>query len=129
MKKLWMTIDVYIDYELSVGTDQKRATLIGFSGQAYGDYFRGVVMPCAVDAQMTENNRTRLSAKYILEGVDCEGKQCKIYICNEGVMEAMQAQIITDSQALSPFNDKVFVSNIEASEKGVIVKLYDLGGA
>lgn len=70
-----MTINVSINYELSVGSDQR---------------------------------------------------PCKIYVSNKGTMEAMQAQVITDSKALASFNHRALPSRVEASEKGVIVKLYYL---
>lgn len=119
-----MTIDVEIKGHFSVESDKKNATLIGFGGSGYGDYFKGEILPFAVDAQMTENDQTILSARYMLEGEDYLNKPCRMYISNVGSMDSMRPQIITDSKALAHMNEMTLSAKIESSEKGVIVRIY-----
>lgn len=119
-----MTVDVIIDGYFSVKSNDQTATLIGFTGKAYGDYFQGHILPYAVDTQTTKKDGTRLSASYMLEGKDFLNQPCRVYISNVGYMASMKPQIITDSKALSYWNDLDLIAKIESSENGVVVNIY-----
>lgn len=60
--------------------------MISFTGTATGKYFTGKVLPGGVDTQIIGKDKERhtLSARYILEGKDFNGDDCKIYIENNG---------------------------------------------
>src|SRR5690554_4516271 len=60
--------------------------MISFAGTATGKYFTGKVLPGGVDTQIIGKDKERhtLSARYILEGKDFNGDDCKIYIENNG---------------------------------------------
>ena len=70
------------------------ARMIAFSGEADGPYFSGKILPHGVDTQKSEAGKPlQLSARYMLEGIDCTGKQCCLFIENNG--EEAGGQIVT----------------------------------
>jgi len=59
--------------------------MIPFAGTAEGPLFNGIVEPCGVDTQVVNAAGVRsMSARYMLTGKDCEGKDAHIYIENNG---------------------------------------------
>ena len=82
--------------------------MICFTGDADCPEFKGKVLPGGVDTQKEQKGgRRTLSARYILEGTDREGKPCRIFVENNGILdENRQLEytvplIYTDSEALS----------------------------
>ena len=72
---------------------------------------------------------TVLSARYILEGVDRDGKDCRIFIENNGSAAEngdmhTTPMIITDSSALSYLETERLSGTIEPWEKGVIIHIF-----
>lgn len=59
--------------------------MIPFKGTVHGPVFTGIVEPCGVDTQITNQNEVRhMSARYMLTGKDMDGQDCHIYIENNG---------------------------------------------
>ena len=55
--------------------------MIPFRGTVSGPIFNGIVEPCGVDTQVTNQNEVRhMSARYMLTGKDLEGGDCHIYV-------------------------------------------------
>ncbi|MBQ7858985.1 MAG: DUF3237 family protein, partial [Faecalibacterium sp.] len=57
--------------------------MIPFKGKVDCPLFHGIVEPCGVDTQVTNQNEVRhMSARYMLTGTDATGAACHIYIEN-----------------------------------------------
>lgn len=134
-KPVWedvLTINVNItgfDGVISQGSfpEKKGVTMISFSAKAKSKYFVGETVETGVDTQKVINGSYNLSARYLLGGVDCESKPCKIFIENNGdSMDNCTPLIVTDSEALSDWNTAVFRSEVLPAEGGVTVKIYIL---
>lgn len=108
--------------------------MITFTGSATGKYFTGKVLPGGVDTQIIGKHKDRhtLSARYILEGKDFKGDDCKIYIENNGyaiknpknVLFRTYPIIITDSNGLSFLNEELVTGEVISTDKGISVKFY-----
>ena len=86
--------------------------MLPFTGTVEGRLFSGVVCPGGVDTQVTNCCQVRhMSARYMLEGKDCEGNPCHIYIENNGWFTngerpspfATVPTFLTDSPVLAPY--------------------------
>lgn len=108
MKKV---LDLHI-----VLTENRRVTggnaeigMVLFEGTADHPNFRGRVLPGGCDTQTRIGNRVHLSARYMLEGVDYAGTQCRMFIENNGSLDLSLGdpvthtipRIITDSPNLA----------------------------
>lgn len=113
--KLILTVHVELDQGGVVELDSPagKVKMLPFAGTAEGEIFRGVVIPCGVDTQVTNRCGVRnMSARYMLAGEDKEGKFCHIYVDNEGwftsggqVPKPFQTvpTFLTDSKCLAPY--------------------------
>ena len=107
MSKLVLTVDVVLDEVIEVNGSRGKAAMILFHGESNCENFRGKVLPGGVDTQKEPAGEKRLlSARYVLEGKDKDGKECRIFIENNGVVDKPGADIkttpdiYTDSEAL-----------------------------
>ena len=97
---------VHFDSELgSVG-------MVPFRGTADGPLFNGIVEPCGVDTQITNQCGVKhMSARYMLTGKDADGTLCHIYVENNGWFQNDTVPhpfhtvptFITDSPRLAPY--------------------------
>ncbi|HHX17472.1 MAG TPA: DUF3237 domain-containing protein, partial [Clostridium sp.] len=70
--------------------------------------------------------------RYILEGKDFKGDDCKIYIENNGyaiknpnnVLFRTYPKVITDSNGLSFLNQELITGEVISTDKGISVKFY-----
>ena len=110
--------------------------MIPFKGYARGPIFSGIVEPCGVDTQITNQNEVRhMSARYMLTGRDKTGADCHIYIENNGWFTdgARPAPFktvptfITDSKALAPYlHRNQFVGEGLRDDSGLCIRFYEL---
>lgn len=110
--------------------------MIPFTGTVRGPVFTGIVEPCGVDTQITNQNEVRhMSARYMLTGTDGTGAACHIYIENNGWFTdgARPAPFktvptfITDSKALAPYlHRNQFVGEGLRDENGLCIRFYEL---
>ena len=108
--------------------------MIPFRGTARGAIFAGIVEPCGVDTQVTNQNEVRhMSARYMLTGRDNTGADCHIYIENNGwFTDGAQPRpfrtvptFITDSKALAPLlHRNQFVGEGMREEDGLWIRFY-----
>ena len=106
MKKI-MTVHVNCFGSQSVDTGNCIKVQVLFDGTADGEYFDGTIMPGGVDTQTVyPDGSGNLSARYMLEGTDCEGQPCKMYINNDAELGSSETHptIYTDSKALAWLN-------------------------
>ena len=110
--------------------------MIPFKGTVQGPIFSGIVEPCGVDTQVTNQNEVRhMSARYMLTGQDKAGQDCHIYIENNGWFTdgARPAPFrtvptfITDSKALAPYlHRNQFVGEGKRDDSGLWIRFYEL---
>lgn len=130
MKEI-LTIDVDLNEIFEVKGKKETERMILFGGSCDCELFKGVILPGGVDTQRQTDERTILSARYILKGTDSEGKECSLFIENNGVSENNSAttaipRIVTDSSALAYLEEKDLVSQVEGKEGGVIIHIFEL---
>lgn len=107
----------------------KTARMILFDGDCDCDAFKGKILPGGVDTQKEFSGEDYcLSARYMLEGTDSDGKACKLFIENnggivDGVMKTYP-KIVTDSECLSYLQTSELEGSIEGWEKGVIIHIF-----
>jgi len=133
MKKEIMNIEVFISSAEKVASDDSEALMLFFSGQTTGEYFTGSILPGAIDTQQKRKGEERsLSARYILEGKDYQGMKCRIFIENNGIIKEGEStikttpEIITDSPNLKWFETAELMGEVIPSEKGVLVRIYQV---
>jgi hypothetical protein len=102
-----LRFQIALDAAYEVKSEKGTALMILFHGDVDCDNFHGKVLPGGVDTQVQYHGEKRtLSARYILEGTDIDGCPCRIFVENEGMIEAedkpiyTRPRIITDSIAL-----------------------------
>ena len=84
------------------------AAMVYFEGTAESAYFRGRVLEGGCDTQRITDGQLRLPARYILEGTDAEGRNCRVFVENNGTASGQpsdgllrtQPILLTDSPAL-----------------------------
>lgn len=110
--------------------------MIPFGGTVEGPLFSGIVEPCGVDTQITDQNEVRhMSARYMLTGKDNAGADCHIYIENNGwftdgakpVPFKTVPTFITDSKALASYlHRNQFVGEGVREGDGLYIRFYEL---
>lgn len=110
--------------------------MIPFKGTVQGPIFTGIVEPCGVDTQITNQNEVRhMSARYMLTGRDRDGMDCHIYIENNGWFTngdrpkpfRTVPTFITDSKSLAPLlHRNQFVGEGIRDESGLWIRFYEL---
>lgn len=110
--------------------------MIPFKGTVTGPLFHGVVEPCGVDTQVTNQNEVRhMSARYMLTGRDKDGADCHIYIENNGwFTDGAQPRpfrtvpaFMTDSPTLAPIlHRNHFIGEGLRDENGLTIRFYEL---
>ena len=91
--------------------------MVLFDGECDCENFKGKVLPGGVDTQhYYAEGMGRISARYMLEGVDKEGKPCKIFIQNDGDHDhgflPTRPKVYTDSEALRWLEDADLVGHL-----------------
>lgn len=114
--------------------DGDSVVMISFTGKATGRWFQGDILEGGIDTQVIgrSGGRHTLSARYMLEGIDYEGNHCRIYIENNGnadkkwndALFRTYPTIITNSKALSAWNNDLFVGEGVPTESGVDIIIY-----
>jgi len=130
-----LTIHVRIEQTIELhNEDGDSVVMISFTGKANGEWFQGEILEGGIDTQVIgkPGGRHTLSARYMLEGIDYEGNQCRIYIENNGdankqwndALFRTRPTIITNSKALSSWNNDLFVGEGLPTETGVDIIIY-----
>ena len=110
--------------------------MIPFKGTVHSEIFTGIVEPCGVDTQVTNQNEVRhMSARYVLTGKDADGQDCHIYVENNAWFTdgnrprpfRTVPTFITDSKRLAPYlHRNQFVGEGERDERGLWIRFYEL---
>lgn len=136
--KLIMEVFVELEPEkvVELAGPAGRVKMLPFVGTVKGDIFNGVVAPGGVDTQVTNAVGVRnMSARYMLVGKDREGKDCHIYVDNEGWFTNGEQPkpfttvptFLTDSASLAPYlHQNKFRGEGHPGEKGPTIKFYEI---
>ena len=110
--------------------------MIPFTGTVDCPLFKGVLAPCGVDTQVTDQNDVRhMSARYMLVGTDADGQECHIYVENNAFFTGGERPrpfrtvptFLTDSARLAPYlHANRFVGEGLRDERGLWIRFYEL---
>ena len=135
-----LEVHVELDPAGTVALDSElgHVTMIPFRGTVQGPLFTGVVEPCGVDTQVTNQCDVRhMSARYMLTGKDADGQDCRIYVENNGWFTdgddprpfRTVPTFITDSRRLAPYlHRNRFCGEGLMEETGLWIRFYELEG-
>lgn len=127
MEQLLLTIDVKCLDAVSVEGHSQTVVMVPFTGKAKGEFFNGEIIGSAVDTQRYKKDGTNsLSARYMIEGVDFEGKKCKVFVENNVSGDSWKPSIVTDSEVLKDWETSALRSTVKGVDGGVIVKIFKL---
>lgn len=126
MKELLLTIDVKCLDAPSVQGRKMKVVMIPFTGSGHGEYFNGNIIGTGCDTQkISHDGSAVLSARYMLEGADREGKKCRIFIENTVHDEnGWHPMIVTDSECLSEWETLSLTASVDPAPEGVQVRIY-----
>ncbi|MBE5778128.1 MAG: DUF3237 family protein [Clostridiales bacterium] len=123
--ELLLEIEVHLTGAMNVKGKKQEVVMLPFTGKAGGPYFQGQVMGTGCDTQKITPDSFALSARYMLEGKDCEGKPCRIFVENNGhSLEQLTPMLVTDSQALAHWEEIPLKSVVTPTEECVWVRIY-----
>ena len=82
-----LRIKVYLTDNIVTEGGADRAVMLPFTGTCDSPLFKGKILPGAADTQrIGPDGRGTLSARYTLEGVDDQGKPCRLFIDNAAIL-------------------------------------------
>ena len=127
-ESILLEIAIKIESVTEIHSGGKSICLVCFGGNASSRFFKGTVMPGAADMQIHNKNKpTALSARYILDGVDCENNKCKIFIENNGMENGgeiiTKPFIVTDSPALKWLEDADLYGRVISENDNLIIRI------
>lgn len=124
--------DAIVEFESELG----RVKMIPFKGTVDCPLFKGIIEPCGVDTQVTNQNDVRhMSARYMLTGKDADGADCHIYIENNAWFTNGEQPkpfrtvptFYTDSKRLAPYlHRNQFVGEGLRDERGLWIRFYEI---
>ncbi|MBR5349200.1 MAG: hypothetical protein IK125_08205 [Lachnospiraceae bacterium] len=127
MKELLFSVHVLLQQPCEVQGQDCKVVMLPFTGRAFGEYFNGEVIGTGVDTQKFPNGAWgSFSARYMLQGTDKTGTDCKVFIENNlRDAEGWVPTIVTDSVFLSKWEKVPLAATVEGAEGGVLVKIYE----
>ena len=127
MKEEILKIYVQIEDTISVNGKNSNINMIRFTGYARSSYFNGKILPGGVDLQSCKKGTSNyLSARYIMEGVDLKGQECRIYIENNGCENEnnkviTKPRVVTDSQELQWLEEENLEGTIFTEDNMLVI--------
>ena len=124
--ELLMEIDIRIKSSQFVAGHTKDICMIEFDGTATGSYFNGEVIGTGVDTQKIEKTKEMaLSARYMLDGKDSAGNECRMFIENNGSdFDNCKPTVYTNSPVLSDWETTDLTAKVIPKEGGVTIQVY-----
>lgn len=124
MNKLF-DINVSITGSASVSGQSESINMITFTAETESALFCGRTVFSGTDTQVTESGRTFLSARYMLEGTDGSGQECRLFIENNGSFdEGFRPHIVTDSSMLRYLEIADISAEVMPQDNGVTISLF-----
>ena len=128
--ELLFTIEVDLHECHTLNSAKGQVNMITFGGRCDCDFFRGEILSGGVDTQRYLTGEPgRLSARYMLSGVDSEGAPTRLFIENNGETGedgvcVTHPRILTDNPALAWLEDLPLTGRIQGREGGVTILFY-----
>lgn len=124
--ELLMEVKVQVENGYSCEGHRMNIVMLPFTAVATGRYFQGETLGQCVDTQKIIPGKAGfLSARYLLQGKDYTGAECKIFIENNGDdWSHLNPTIITDSEALKSWEEDLIYDTAQICEGGVIIRFY-----
>ena len=124
--ELLMEIEIRIKGSQFVAGHTRDVCMIEFDGTATGPYFNGEVIGTGVDTQKIEKTKEMaLSARYMLEGKDSAGNDCRIFIENNGTnFDDCKPTVYTNSPLLADWETSDLSAKVIPQEGGVKIQVY-----
>lgn len=103
--------------------------MLPFDGMVEGPFFRGVILSGAADTQKADiHGNGGLSARYMIEGEDCAGNPCKMFVENNALFNAPTVpDIVTDSPILKWLETAKLQGRIELPDGKVEIAIEVIG--
>lgn len=120
-----LRIQIQLGETLTLDSPTAGVRMIPFTGYCDSEIFKGNVLPGGMDTQVFPSpDKGTLSARYMLEGVDEKGKNCKLFIDNSAVMQqgcetVTFPRIKTDSEVLQWLETADLQGRIVGKEDGL----------
>ncbi len=123
-----MSVEVHTQQAYGVSSDAGTINMIPFTGSSDGYYFKGEIVGSGCDTQkFGVEGCPAFSARYLLKGTDYRGKECSIFIENNGdSLDKCTPTIITDSLGLSEWQTANLRTIVTPVSYGVIVDCYEI---
>ena len=126
-KDIILSINAETGDPMTVSDGRRTVNIVPFGGTAESAFFKGRVLPAAADTQTCTEGGCELSARYMLEGSDCTGADCRIFIENNGTSvdgkTLTKPVIVTDSRALGWLNGAELTGEVTGTDNGVRVDI------
>lgn len=124
--ELILSIQVLCTDAWAVEGKAQKVVMVPFTGSASGKYFNGKIIGSGCDTQKyPKNGEGTLSARYMLEGKDFTGADCRIFIENSNHdSDGWHPVIVTDSKALTDWEDIPLKADVTGAPGGVLVEIY-----
>ena len=139
MDKLIMTFQIFADNSQVSNLDSPQGcvTIIPFTGKVESELFTGEILPGGTDVQIETPDKIRnMCAKYMFQGRDREGRECRLFVENNGYLQPVNRQdphfnacprFLTDSPALAAYLcQSRFRSEVQGRDWGVEIRIYDV---
>ena len=123
---LFLEIHVLCDEPYRVSGKDMEIVMIPFTGTVDGDLFRGKTVGTGVDTQKIEKDDSiMLSARYMLEGTDCAGNACRVFVENQGNWTVgFTPNIVTDSPVLARWETARLYATADGIPEGVLIRIF-----
>lgn len=113
-----------------------KAVIIPFGGYTESEIFKGRILPGAADVQTLDASGIRhMCAKYMFEGIDQEGRKCRLFVENNGYFERNSQPspfhaypvFLSDSPYLNDLLGRaVYRSEGHPTKEGVDIRIFDV---
>lgn len=133
-KKEILTISIHITKVDKIEGNTGEVIMIYFTGHVDGELFKGSIKQEGIDTQLHYFSKIKtLSARYLLEGTDYEGKPCHLFIENNATIQLdsksdenikTHPKIITDSKVLAWLETADLCGEIEATKDELLIHIY-----
>ncbi len=103
--------------------------MVDFTGFCRSNLFNGKIIHGATDRQIVYNDgKSFLSARYIMEGRDFSGKECRIFVENDAVVKpgertVTKPKIYTDSEMLRDIFAKPLYGEMGNEEGQIVIRI------
>lgn len=120
-----LTIRIILTHHESLMEEETRVEKLFFTGWCETKYFQGTVLPGGCDVQKYyPDGKAEIRAEYTLEGLDQNGKKCRIHIINQKGDIDWKPVVTTDSTELAWLHKADLTAVAEEGEGGPTIRIY-----